>query len=181
MTFLFFAINCTTPFIQKEVAVNQIFVVSSLNAAGTDKITLTITIDANNDARVVRNVANAGPKDVHTVFIVGDSLHSTGGSMDTADIEITSIRLGSQRFWVDFDQTAAKIVNDGGNSFKFFCNSENWKKDISSVPQLTTIGNKIYFSCIQSCLVCELKHFITPGRIVEGGEVYIYANFVSYQ
>jgi hypothetical protein len=41
MTFLFFAINCNTPFIQKEVAVNQIFVVSSLNAAGTDKITLT--------------------------------------------------------------------------------------------------------------------------------------------
>jgi hypothetical protein len=130
---------------------------------------------------VSRNVAKAGPKDLHTVYIVGDSIHSTGSCMDTAEIEITSKRQGSQIFWVYFDQTTPKMVNEGGDGYKFFCYSENWKKDISSVPQLTTIGNKIYFSCIQSCLVCELKHFITPGRIVEGGEVYIYANFVTYQ
>lgn len=178
---LLFTFNGSNSYAQKSVAANQEFVVSSLDSSGHYKITLTITIDKDNNAMVSGIVANASPNDIHTVYIVGDSIHSTGSCMDTAEIEITGKRLGSQRFLVDFDQTAPKVVDDGGDVFKFYCYSENCIKNSSSLPQLTTSGNETYVSCIQSCQVCVLKHFVTPSRIKEGGGVYIYANSVTYK
>jgi hypothetical protein len=177
---MLFNINCSVLFKHNEVPVKQKFVVSALDSIGMHKITLTIIIDANNNAKVVREVAKASPKDVHKVFIVGDSLHSTGSSTDTAEIEITASRAGSQRFWLDFNQTAPKMVNDGGDIFKFFCNSENCVKNVSSLPLLTSTGYLTSFSCTQSCQVCVLNHFIIPGLIIEGSGVYIYANSVRY-
>ena len=178
---LLFTINFSFPFKHREVPAKQKFVVSSLDSAGKHKVTLTITIAPNNDVRVVRKVAIAGPKDVHAVYILGDSLHSIASSADTAEFEIISKRQGSQRFWLNFDQLTFKLVSDGGDSFKFFCISENCIKNMISLPVLTTTGYLTSFSCIQSCQVCVLEHFITPGFIVEGGGVYIYANSVTYQ
>ena len=101
--------------------------------------------------------------------------------MDTADVEITSKRQGSQRFWIGFDQTTPITVNDGGNGFKFFCNSEKCVKYIFSVPLSTVTQNIINISCTQSCQVCVLKHFIKPDKVIEGGGVYINTNSVTYQ
>ena len=95
--------------------------------------------------------------------------------MDTADVEITSKRQGSQRFWIGFDQTTPITVNDNRDVFKFFC------ENVNSVPLSTTTQNMYYINCTQSCLVCVLKHFITPNKVIEGGGVYIYASSVTYQ
>lgn len=182
LVFVSFMANCTTPVINNQNSPNQVFVVSSLNADGTSKVTLTITIASNNAAIVTKVVTPAGPTDEHIAYIVGNSLSFSGDFLDTMEIDVTNGIPGLQRFWIDFDLIDPPSVTDGGSKLSFYCISYNCETEDRCEP--TMMGgnnNQVNVRCTNPCQRCVLKHFTTPGVNLESGGVYIYANSVTYQ